>query len=98
MGPEKIPYMAASAVLQLNEELRKDRHSFALPDHSGHVVFFMPVMHYWYWVNKIPDLGVSDAQISRRAWIKFLNTDAGAKYKVNRYEGRRASTTRLASK
>lgn len=85
----RIPYMSAEAVNTLNAELRKERNSFALPDHSGHVAFQMDAMAYWYWVHKIPDLGCSDAQIARRAWIKFLNTDAGAKYKVNPLEGKR---------
>jgi len=88
----KIPFMAPKAVLALNEELRKERHNMALPDHSGHAIFFMPVYHYWYWVKQIPDLGCSDSQISRRAWIKFLNTDAGSKYKLNPREGKRMPT------
>lgn len=87
----KVPYMSAEAVNRLNEELRKERNSFALPDHSGHVAFQMDAHAYWFWVWKIPDLGCSDAQISRRAWIKFLNTEAGARYKVNPREGRRGN-------
>lgn len=85
----KIPYASAEFVNGLNAELRKERNAFALPDHSGHVAFQMDAAHYWYWVHKIPDLGCSDAQISRRAWIKFLNTEHGARYKVNPTEGKR---------
>jgi hypothetical protein len=87
--------MAPAAVNALNEALRKERHTFALPDHSGYVAFQMDAYSYWYWTHVIPDLGVSDAQIARRAWIKFLNTDAGARYKVNPTEGKRMPVDRI---
>lgn len=64
----------------------------ALPDHSGHVAFVMGAVDYTWWTFKYPELGASDPQIARRAWLKFLNTDEGAKYKVNRTEGKRMPT------
>jgi hypothetical protein len=54
--------MHPKAVLALNEELRKDRRPFALPDHSGHVAFQMSTLEYFYWTMRIPDLAASDAQ------------------------------------
>lgn len=81
--------MSAPALLKLNEELRKERYTFATPDESGHVAFQCPTHHYWYWVNKYPELGAADPVIARRAWLKFLNTDEGARYKVNPREGKR---------
>jgi hypothetical protein len=84
--------MHPKAVLALNEELRKDRRPFALPDHSGHVAFQMSTLEYFYWTMRIPDLAASDAQIARNAWVKFLNTDAGRRYKVNPTEGKRMPT------
>jgi hypothetical protein len=50
----------------------------------------MPPVDYVWFTNKYPELAASDPQIARRAWLKFLNTDEGAKYKVNRTEGKRA--------
>lgn len=87
------PYASRKAVLGLNEELRKERRPFALPDHSGHVAFQMPTLDYYAWVMKYPELGASDPQIARNAWRKFLNSDDGAKYKINPLEGRRARAT-----
>ena len=84
-----IPYMSPQAVNALNEELRKDRFAFALPDNSGHVMWQMSAQEYWYWVWKNPDLGASDPQIAREAWRKFLNTELGQRYKVNPREGQR---------
>jgi len=90
--------MAPATVARINEELRKERSNMALPDHSGHVAFQMDAYAYWYWTTKIPDLGCSDAQISRRAWLKFLNTEAGARYKVNPTEGRKLPGTVMRSR
>lgn len=91
----QVPYMSPAAVLALNEELRKDRRPFALPDQSGHVAWQMSTLEYFYWTMRIPDLGAHDPQIARNAWIKFLNTEQGARYKVNRMEGRRTPDTRI---
>lgn len=88
----KPPYLSPHAVLKLNEELRKDRRPYALPDQSGHVAFQMSTLEYFYWTLRIPDLGASDPQIARNAWIKFLNTDEGKRYKVNPTEGKRMPT------
>lgn len=66
-----------------------------LPDHSGHVMFIMSAVDYTWWTAKYPELAASDPQIARRAWIKFLNSDDGAKYKVNRTEGKRMPVDRV---
>lgn len=75
--------------LAFNEELRKDRKPFALPDSSGHVAFQMPELDYWYWVYRNPDLGASDAVIAKKAWEKFLRTDEGRPYLINPNEGKK---------
>lgn len=82
----------------MNAELRKERRTFALPDHSGHVAFQVDTFNYWRLVHKYPDLGAADPTIARRAWLKFLNTEEGAPYKVNRTEGRRMPTHRIIVK
>jgi len=85
--------MPRALVLALNEELRKDRHPFALPDQSGHVAFQVPTLDYIAWTQKYPELGSSDPQIAKNAWRKFLNTEEGAQYKINSHEGKRARVT-----
>ena len=81
-----------SSVLAFNEELRKERRPFALPDQSGHVQFQMDAKAYMYWTMRYPELAAHDAQIARNAWRKFLNSDEGARYKVNPAEGKRMPT------
>ncbi len=76
-------------VLALNQELRKERRPFALPDHSGHVAFQIHSDDYWFWVTVYPELGASDPVVARKAWLWFLNTEKGAKYKVNPTEGKK---------
>lgn len=80
-------YADRDAVLGLNQELRKDRRSHALPDQSGHAAFQMPAEDYWWWTVKYPELAASDPEIARNAWTKFLNSDEGKKYKINPHEG-----------
>lgn len=89
MSEEQKPYMSPTAVLNLNAELRKDRRPFALPDHSGHIAFQMSTLEYFYWTMRRPDLAAHDPQIARQAWMKFLNSDDGRRYKVNPTEGKR---------
>lgn len=86
-----VPYTSAYAVNRLNEELRKERGTFALPDQSGHVAFQMDAASYWFWVWKIPELGASDPDVAKPAWRKFLNSEIGSRYKVNPREGKRLS-------
>jgi hypothetical protein len=93
-----MSYAPRKLVLAINEALRKDRRTFALPDHSGHVFFQCPVLDYYAWTKKYPELGASDPQIARRAWLKFLNTDEGAQYKINPYDGRKRYRVPLLSK
>ncbi len=82
------------AVLELNAELRKVRGTFAAPDQdSGHLAFLIPRLDYYFFTSKYPDLAASDPLIAGRAWCRFLNTDEGAKYKVNPTEGRTARRT-----
>lgn len=83
------------ALLERNQELRKHRQPFALPDHSGHVAFEMPSLDYWYWTWKYPELAASDPIVARKAWNRFLNTPEGEKYKINPTEGRRAPVDRI---
>jgi hypothetical protein len=49
----------------------------------------MSTVEYFYWTMRNPDLRASDPQIARQAWMKFLNSDDGQKYKINPREGRR---------
>ncbi len=83
------------AALQFNEQQRKQRRTFATPDHSGHVAFNMPQMDFWWWTSVKPELAAADPDIAKRAWLKFLNSDEGAKYKVNPKEGKRAAVDRV---
>lgn len=91
-------YTPRKTVLALNAELRKKRRTFALPDHSGHIAFQMAALDYWAWVHKYPELGASDPTVARKAWMKFLNSDEGAQYKVNPTEGKRTHFVPLLSK
>ena len=52
----------------------------------------MSTLEYFYWTMRRPDLAASDPQIARNAWIKFLNSDDGRKFKVNPTEGKRMPT------
>jgi len=75
--------------LAFNEELRKDRQPFALPDHSGHVAFMMDELDYWYHVKFTdPELGASDPAVCKPAWRKFLRSEVGRKYLINPHEGK----------
>ena len=79
------------AVLEMNQELRKERKPYALPDQSGHVAFQMPSTDYWFWVFKYPELGASDPDIARKAWRKFLQSDEGKPYLINPHEGKQGA-------
>lgn len=85
-------------ILGFNAEMRKNRRTFATPDNSGHVAFIVPTLDYIAWCQKYPELGASDPQIARKAWMKFLNTPEGEKYKINPTEGRRVHNVPLLSK
>ena len=84
--------------MALNQELRKERRTHALPDASGHVAFQMSAMSYYFWTDRYPDLKASDPQIARNAWRKFLNSDEGQRFKINPHEGKRAPATRIVVK
>lgn len=47
---------------------------------------------YWAAVMRNPDLVRGDGQQRHKAWQKFLNSDEGAKYKLNSREGKRVAT------
>jgi hypothetical protein len=79
-------------ILRHNQELRKERRTNALPDHSGRVQFSMHETDYWAAVLKNPDLVRGDGQQRLKAWQKFLNSEEGAKFKVNPHEGKRTPT------
>lgn len=82
------------ACLAYNEEARKERRTFAVPDNSGHVAFNCPEMDYWYHTTFTdPELGASDPVIARNAWRKFLRTEIGRKYLLNPTEGKRMPAT-----
>lgn len=78
------------AVLDFNQRLRKEGGTFAAPDQdSGHLSFLIPRPDYYFFTTKYPELAASDPVIAGLAWRRFLNTDEGAKYKINRHEGKR---------
>jgi hypothetical protein len=85
-------------ILEFNAELRKHRRAFGLPDSSGHVAFMVPTLDYIAWCEKIPELGAADPQIARLAWMKFLNSEEGSKYKINPSEGKKARRTGIIVK
>lgn len=91
-------YADHKTVATINQELRKNRRTFALPDNSGHVMWQMDALSYYAWTAKYPELAAHDPQICRNAWIKFLNSDEGARYKINPYEGKRTFNVPLVSK
>lgn len=94
-----MPDPVRKAVLEFNQELRKGRGTFAAPDQdSGHLSFLIPKLDYYFFTTKYPELAASDPVIAGNAWKRFLNTDEGAKYKVNRTEGRRMRRTGIIVK
>lgn len=79
-------------ILNLNAELRKRRGTNALPDQSGYVQFSMHELDYWAAVMRNPDLRLGDGEQRRRAWARFLNSEEGAKFKINPHEGKKTPT------
>lgn len=87
--PQAAKMKERDLVCALNYELRKERRPFAMPDGSGHVAFQIDAKSYWFWVAIYPELGASDPIVARKAWLWFLNTDNGRRFKVNPTEGKR---------
>lgn len=83
--------------LEFNELARKQRRTWSTPDESGHVAFQMHELDYWYWTTqeRWRELAASDPEIARKAWIRFLNSPEGSKYKLNPTEGKRSPVHRI---
>jgi hypothetical protein len=79
-------------ILELNRRARNERRTNALPDQSGRVQWSMHETDYWAAVKANPDLVKGDGQQRLKAWQKFLNSEHGAKFKLNPYEGKRSPT------
>lgn len=84
-----------TATLELAQELRKERRTHALPDHSGHVGFIMSELDFYYWLQKKPELASHDAETNKRAWRQFLASEEGRKYLVNPRDFKRAPVDRV---
>lgn len=41
----------------------------------------IPELDYYVLLERFPDLKSPDAEIKRKAWIKFANSEVGAKYR-----------------
>jgi hypothetical protein len=79
-------------ILEFNERKRRERSTNALPDQSGRVQWSMHSTDYWASVLRYPELRLGDGQQRHKAWQKFLNTEEGAKFKINPHEGKRVAT------
>lgn len=69
------------AILNRNAELRKNP---GVIDHMGFagLELTIPESHYYRLLVKYPDLGSHDAEIKRKAWLRFLKTPESQPYKV----------------
>lgn len=81
-------------ILEFNERKRRERSTDALPDQSGRVQFSMHETDYWAAVYRFPELRLGDGEQRMKAWRKFLNSEEGAKFKINPREGKRSVTPR----
>jgi hypothetical protein len=81
-------------ILEFNEAKRRERSTNALPDQSGRIQFSMHETDYWAAVYRFPELRLGDGEQRRKAWQKFLNSEEGAKFKINPREGKHVKTPR----
>jgi hypothetical protein len=82
------------AVLELNQELRKDRFG-GLPEDLGYVALNIPVDDMRVIQLRYPDTASLDPQIQHRAWLKFIASPESAPYKVRRNDGKRTPAPRI---